>query len=59
VAPVSKVICGVPLTVTASENVTVTFTASPALYAASVVVEVTPDTVAAVVSITIALLLAI
>ena len=54
-APVSRVIWGVPVTVTASENATSTEMVSPILYVPSVVLEVTFETVGAVVSITSAL----
>ena len=54
-APVSRVICGVPVTYTVSEKFTVTFIRSGALYDPFVVVELTLVTVAALVSTTSAL----
>ena len=51
VAPVSSVICGVPVTVTDSEKFTCTLTASPALYEPFAVDADTDDTVGAVVSV--------
>ena len=54
--PVSRVNCGVPLTVTASVNVTVIAATSPTLRVPSEVVEVTLETVGTTPSITKALL---
>jgi len=50
VAPVSKVICGVPVTVTASVKVTLISITSPALYVPLALLEETDETVGAVVS---------